>query len=123
MNLKRILRQVAVHGQVDDASAAAAHEVGVRGHHAVVVHIAAVDGERLHGIVRMQQLECVVDGGARQGGHGGKQVVIDSVDGGVGVVLHQVVHDGHALHRGSDAVFHKMLRSHVHSLVMITILK
>ena len=113
---QRVGWQVAVHGQVDDAPAAAAHEVGVGRHHAVVVHIAAVDGERLHGVVRVQQLQRVVHRRARQRGHGGKQVVIDGVDRGVRVVLHEIFHDSHTLHRGSDAMFHKMLRRLFHKL-------
>lgn len=90
--------QVTVHGQVDDAPAAAAHEVGVGRHHAVVVHIAAVDGERLHGVVRVQQLQRVIHRGARQRGHGRKQVVIDGIDRRVRVMLHEIFHDGHTLH-------------------------
>lgn len=50
---KRVGGQVAVHGQIDDASAAATHEVSVRIEHAIVVHIATIDSESLHGIVRL----------------------------------------------------------------------
>lgn len=106
--------QVVVDLDVKHLPALAAQEVGVGLQVAVVVHVALVDAQGPHGVVLLQQLQGVVHGGARQRGYLGQQVAVYGVDGGVGEMLHQVVHDGYPLHRGTYAVVDEMLYCRFH---------
>ena len=104
-----VATEVVVDLHIVDAATVATHEVGMGREAGVVVHVALVDVERHHSMLLLEKVERVVDRGARERGDGLQQVVVDGVDGGMREVLHQVFHDGHALHRWADAVFNELL--------------
>ena len=103
------LFEIVVHLQVKDASAPQAEEVGVPFRVAVKVRRLFVDAQHEGCIMFDKKFQCVVDGGLRQRGNFRGQIVIDGLDRRVGVVFHEIVHDGNPLERGlypmSDQIF------------------
>lgn len=91
-------------GDVIDASAFRAEEVGVGAGLAVETGLPLVDGEHPGRSLFRQQPQCVVDGGLRKGGDAARQCSVDFFHGGVGGMLHEIFHHGDALHGRLDAV-------------------
>lgn len=83
---------------VVDGAALFAEEMCVRRCVAVEVSIALVDGEHQRGVLLSQEFQGVVDGGLREGGNCFHQLVVNCLGIRVCAMLHEVSHDGDALH-------------------------
>lgn len=93
---------------VDYPSASLALEVGVGRGVAVVVGSALVDGQLENGVMLFEQLQRVVNCGARQCWHRLYKFAVDCVDGGVRAVAEQIVHYCYPLCRRLYAVCREM---------------
>lgn len=103
---EQVLTEMVVDLHVKYLSAASAQEMGVWVSVAVKVHVVLVDGQSEHSLVGHQQLKRVIHRCARQCGHRFHKFCVDVVGRGVGAVVKQILHDCHALHRGSDVVLY-----------------
>ena len=93
------------HGRyVINAATPLAEEMAVRLGNGVVAGVALVDGEGGGCTVIAQELERIIYRGLRQGGYAMNQGLIDFIHRGVGVMFHQVAHDGNALKRRLNVV-------------------
>jgi hypothetical protein len=112
--------QVGIDLHINDFATTLTQKVGVWLGATVIVHVALVDAQNVDGMARSQQLERVVDCGAREGGHSFPQVNIDGFGRGVGVMLHEIFHDCHTLHRGAYAMRFEMLGHCFHLVKNLT---
>ena len=87
-----------------DLAALGAEEVCVWMGVAIETQITLFDTEGEDCAARIEQVECVVDGCSREGGHVGRQGRVDFVHCGVGAVSEQIVHHCYSLYRGPYAV-------------------
>lgn len=71
----------------------------------IKAHIALVNGQLDGRSLLGEQFERVVHRCFGERGHIGQERTVYLVDGGMGVVLHQILHDGQSLHRGLHTVF------------------
>ena len=77
----------------------------------IKAHIALVDGQLDGRSLLGEQFERVVHRGFGEGGHIGQERTVYLVNGGMGVVLHQIIHDGQSLHRGLHTVLGQIAES------------
>ena len=84
--------------QVEDATATAAQEVGMRAQIGVEAGATLAHGQLPNGPALHEQAQRVVDGGLGECGHGRGQRGMYLLGRGVRVVGAQIVHHGHALH-------------------------
>lgn len=83
---------------VVDGAALFAEKMCVRRCVAVEVGISLVDGEHQRSILLSQKFQGVVDGGLREGGNCFRQLAVNCLCIWMCAVLHEVSHDGDALH-------------------------
>ena len=95
------------HGHIKYLLAPAAQEVRMRPRVAIVMDVAAVDGEHRE---RVALFKCR----PRQRGHLRLQVAVYGIHRGVRAVLHQVAHYRHPLHRRLYAMLFQMLYYKIH---------
>ena len=81
---------------------------------AIVMDVAAVDGEHRQRVAVFKERQRVVNRRPRQRGHLRLQVAVYGIHRGVCAMLHQVAHYRHPLHRRFYAMLFQMLYYKIH---------